>query len=149
MKILAGKYKGVLIGKRPPAHLRPTSDKVREAMMNALGQNLADAHVLDLFSGTGSLGLEALSLGAAQVHFVETEPGLCRDIENALARMGLSEQGAVHRRDVFKEMKRLGGRPLSFDLVLADPPYDLGLGLKLLNEVDWPKILNPGGEGRD
>ena len=143
MRIVGGKFGGRVL-KTPQGHAtRPTSERVREAMFNVLSHGLDDfslegARVLDLFAGTGALGLEALSRGARYVHFVDEDTkarGLIRQNADSL---GLIGQSKIWRRDATK----LGPcAPLApFDLIFADPPYNKGMGsgvLKSISEGGW------------
>lgn len=150
MRIIGGQFRGLSLAPvgagDPKAHLRPTSDRVREAIFNLLvnggyGDPLTGARVLDLFAGTGALGLEALSRGAARVAFVDDGTAaralLRRNIELTRA-MGVTD---VWRRDA----TRMGpNRGAGYDLVFLDPPYGKGLGEAALASClagDW---LAPG-----
>ena len=135
MRIIAGAKRGLKladVGKGDAsAHLRPTSDRVRESLFNVLGKYnvIAGARVLDLFAGTGALGLEALSRGAAHVTFVDdgqAARALLRENTNLMQAGGSTK---VFRRDATK----LGDCPAApFDLVFLDPPYGKGLGQQAL-----------------
>lgn len=138
MRIIAGKYRGktlAAVGKGDAgAHLRPTTDRVRESLFNVLmggayGDPITGANVLDLFAGTGALGLEALSRGAAHVTFVDDGVKA-----RALIRANIDLTRSQHDSTVFRrDATRLGehrGEP--FDLVFLDPPYGQGLGDKAL-----------------
>ena len=103
------------------ARVRPTADRVREAWMSILGDELDGARVLDLFAGSGALGLEALSRGAAAVTFVELNPPSLRALQQNIASLGVEAATTVHRGDALRFVERLAGP--DFDLVLADPPY--------------------------
>jgi 16S rRNA (guanine966-N2)-methyltransferase len=149
MRIIAGALRGLRlasVGKGDAgAHLRPTSDRVREALFNVLtgghfGDPVSDARVLDLFAGTGALGLEALSRGAAQVTFVDdgsTARALIRE------NIGLAKAGGrakLYRRDA----TRLGAAPGDFGLVFLDPPYGKDLGARALASAREGGWLAPG-----
>lgn len=138
MRIIAGKYRGkalASVGKGDPAaHLRPTTDRVRESLFNVLmggayGDPIDGARVLDLFAGTGALGLEALSRGAAHVTFVDDGTkarALIRQNIDLCQAQGVT---ALMRRDA----TRLGDRQgPAFDLVFLDPPYGKGMGERAL-----------------
>lgn len=126
-------------------HLRPTSDRVREALFNLLAHGdypLEGARVLDLFAGTGALGLEALSRGAARVLFVE-ENSLPRGLIRAnIEALGVIGETKIYRRDA----TRLGPcrEPQPFDLVFCDPPYAQGLGPKAILSAQAEGWLAPG-----
>jgi 16S rRNA (guanine(966)-N(2))-methyltransferase RsmD len=123
MRIIAGSLKGRRLATPAWEGLRPTSDKLRETLFNIVAQRVDGARVLDLYAGTGAIGLEALSRGAAHVTFVERDPRAVKLIERNLAHCGVSERYAIIRA-------RLGlETPLSFarerfDLAVLDPPYD-------------------------
>lgn len=113
----------------PDAHLRPTSDRMRESLFNVLNarypDHLQDARVLDLFAGTGALGLEALSRGAAEVVFVEKGRAALKLLQENIRRCDAQDRAQVLQRDA----RRLGAAPTSpFDLVFLDPPYRRALG---------------------
>ena len=106
---------------KPPSWdgLRPTSDRLRETLFNILGPSVRGARVLDGYAGTGAIGIEALSRGAAEVTFVENDPRAVRLIEANLALLGAS--GAIIRAGLADAAGRLGGQV--FDLIILDPPY--------------------------
>ncbi len=135
MRIVGGKHKGVRLAGPKTRAIRPTSDRTREAMFNILlhGTHVLDiegARVLDLFAGTGALGLEALSHGAAYCHFVENDPSARGLIRENLETLGFTGVAKVWRRDATKLGKCAPLAP--FDLVFADPPYGKGLGEQAL-----------------
>lgn len=138
MRIIAGRWRGVplaTLGKGDPgAHLRPTPDRVREALFSMLGSRGAveGARVLDLFAGTGALGFEALSRGAASVVFVENGRTGQRLIAENIAKLDAAEQTQVMRGDATRPNATPQG---PFDLVFLDPPYGKGLGEKALAGV--------------
>lgn len=146
MRIVAGKFRGKQLTSPSDDSIRPTSDRVRESVFNILGSRLGPVlegrRVLDLFAGTGALGLEALSRGAAHVTFVETGAegrGLIRDHIEAFGAAGITK---LLRRDA----TALGapGTFGQFDLVFLDPPYSQGLGEKALAELAANGWLAPG-----
>jgi 16S rRNA (guanine966-N2)-methyltransferase len=113
------------------ARVRPTADRVREAWMSILGEELADARVLDLFAGSGALGLEALSRGAASVTFVELNPPSLRALDQNITALGVQKSVTVHRGDALRYAERLSGG--EFELVLADPPYTTDQASRLVS----------------
>ncbi|MGZ3366103.1 MAG: 16S rRNA (guanine(966)-N(2))-methyltransferase RsmD [Caulobacteraceae bacterium] len=149
MRIVSGQYKGKPIAAPEGLATRPTSDRAREAVFNILehaprAPPLRGARVLDLFAGSGALGLEALSRGAAFCLFVETDEaarGAIRDNVEALHLFGVTR---IHRRDATD----LGPRPASAgppnDLVFLDPPYAKGLGEKAMGVLGAEAWLKPG-----
>lgn len=135
MRIVAGKFRGAHIEAPKGLTTRPTSDKVRQALFNVLehgapGFDFAGARVLDLFAGSGALGLEALSRGARFCLFVEESAEARASIRRNVEALGLTGASKIWRRDAI----RLGpaGTLQSFDLVFCDPPYGKGLGAKAL-----------------
>lgn len=150
MRIIAGQFKGMAlasVGKGDPgAHLRPTTDRVRESLFNLLlnggyGDPVGGARVLDLFAGTGALGLEALSRGAAHVTFVDDgakSRALIRENVEKCRAMGVTK---LYRRDA----TRLGpNRGAGFDLIFLDPPYGMGLGAQALASAVEGGWIAPG-----
>ena len=130
---------GVLRGRRltppPDRAVRPTSARVREALFSILGQNLDGQRVLDMFAGTGSIGIEAASRGAEEVVFVESDPEHSRLLQsNAGLLKGLAEV-QILRRDVCSAISWLAGRADPFDLAFLDPPYGKGLGAACLDAL--------------
>lgn len=122
MRVVAGLARGRRIAAPPGTDTRPTTDRVREAVFNALWSlgAVEDAVVVDLFAGSGALGIEALSRGAASVHFVEADRRAASVIEQNLASLDLADRAVVLRRRVEAALDQL---PDAVDLVLADPPY--------------------------
>ncbi|WP_430465467.1 16S rRNA (guanine(966)-N(2))-methyltransferase RsmD [Tabrizicola sp.] len=149
MRIIGGRARGLKLAEvgagDPAAHLRPTSDRVREAIFNLLvnggyGNPLQGARVLDLFAGTGALGLEALSRGATHTTFVENgKPALALLTRN-IALMRAEPETTILRRDI----RALGPNPgAPFDLVFLDPPYGKGLGEAALDAARIGNWLAP------
>jgi 16S rRNA (guanine966-N2)-methyltransferase len=135
--------------------VRPTADRVREAWMSILGEELNGARVLDLFAGSGALGLEALSRGAASATFVELNPPSLRALDQNVATLGLEHVVTVHRGDAMRYAERLGKR--AFDIVFADPPYTIDHAARLVAlfrrhpfgrilSVEHPSSLELGGD---
>jgi 16S rRNA (guanine966-N2)-methyltransferase len=123
MRIIAGRWKGHGLKPLKGRSVRPTTDRVREAWMSALGARVLDARVLDLFAGSGALGLEALSRGAASVVFVERARSSLAVISANIQRLDAADEVRVVPDDVFRFLDRLE-EPA--DIALADPPYATG-----------------------
>lgn len=130
MRIIAGEWRGRTIRAPKGLQVRPTTDRVREAWMSSLGNRIPGARVLDLFAGSGALGLEALSRGAAEVVFVEKDRQALQALDANVGALGAGARSRIVRADVFHFLEGRGGA-LS-DLALADPPYDQGLAARLL-----------------
>lgn len=132
MRVVSGTARGRRLQSPAGRDIRPTSDRVREAMFSSLASMdvIRDARLLDLFAGTGALGIEALSRGAATATFVDSSPAAIETIAANLAATGLSDRGVVVRADV---LRWLTDATASFDLAFADPPYAFD---------DWRAIAN-------
>jgi 16S rRNA (guanine966-N2)-methyltransferase len=147
MRIVGGKFKGHSLSAPSTSATRPTSDRVRESIFNILahgieGFDIEVARVIDLFAGTGALGLEALSRGARFCQFVEDDAGVRGVIRRNADALGVIGQCKIWRRDATK----LGGcaPQTPFDLAFCDPPYNKGLGEKALASLVEGKWLTPG-----
>lgn len=123
MRIVAGEFKGRRLKSPTWDGLRPTSDRLRETLFNVLGDSVRGARVLDGYAGTGAIGLEALSRGAAQVTFVEHDRRAVKLIETNLAFLAGLKACATSRRDVIIRTGFAGLPVASFDFIVLDPPY--------------------------
>ncbi len=140
MRIVSGQYRGKAIVTPPGQGTRPTSDRARQAVFNILehapwSQGLHEARVVDLFAGSGALGLEALSRGAAWCLFVETDDQARGAIRQNVEAMHLFGHTRIHRRDATDLGQKPAGDGLPFDLAFLDPPYAKGLGEKALAQL--------------
>lgn len=131
--------------RRTRNRVRPTQHVVRDALFNSLAAQVEGSRVLDLFAGTGSLGLEALRLGARFAVFVEQNSELAAEIRTSLAAGGLGEHAEVWRRDAVSAVRELGSTGRQFDIVVADPPYGEGWIPRVLRAVVTSEILAPSG----
>jgi len=121
MRIVAGEFKGLKVARPSDRRVRVTTERVREALFDILSPKLVGARVLDLFAGSGVLGLEAMSRGAAWVDFVDILPASLSAIRTNVATLGLEEQTHVYRGDAMRFVGRLDAG--AYDLALADPPF--------------------------
>ncbi len=142
MRITGGTARGLRLFVPRLSRVRPTSDRIRGALFQLLQEAVADAYVLDLYAGTGALGIEALSRGAAKVDFVEHDLRLCQAIERNLKAVGFSDHGRVYRARVEQALAFLEG---AYQLVLLDPPYDLPGIQRILEALNRPGLLGKGG----
>ena len=147
MRVVAGSAGGVLLEVPPGDAVRPTMDRVKAAIFSSLGERVPGARVLDLFAGSGALGIEALSRDSAAATFVESDRIAIESIRRNLAKTRL--EGAVRRGDVFDFLERTAA-PGSFDLIFADPPYAKtpgarDFGADLLRAPALVRALAPGG----
>lgn len=145
MKVLTGALRGQKLLFKPNAHLRPTSDKTRKAIFDILRGALEGARVLDLFSGTGALGIEALSSGASAVTFVELDRVQSSRITENLKQLKLLDRSTVITAEVFTALKNFSKAETRFDLIFADPPYEEGLGRRVAQVLSASTILAVGG----
>ena len=142
MRVITGKARGVSLKTPSGMATRPTSDRVKEALFSIIQFDIANASVLDLFGGTGQLGIEALSRGAKQAVFVDQRQDACDLIRENLRRTNLAENAKVVKSDYLAYMQRCTEK---FDIILLDPPYAevfLENSLKMITEID---ILETGG----
>lgn len=145
MRIIAGTAKGIRLKTPKGMNTRPTADRVKESVFGILGATPQEAEVLDLFAGTGNLGLEALSRGAVSAVLVDKNVQSIKIImENAILT-NLSGSSVICREEVMQALRRLDAAGKSFDLIFCDPPYNLGLAPKVLQILDVSGVLRNGG----
>lgn len=140
MRIITGTSKGRRLATPKNHAIRPTSDRVKESIFNILGKEVEGKVVLDLFAGTGNLGIEALSRGAKKAFFVEKGRQALRLIQRNLSQCGMSERSEILSTDVSRAIGILNQRGQSFDLILMDPPYEKGLIQKTLIKLHSNRI---------
>jgi len=144
MRIVAGRFRGRRLTAPPGLDTRPTSDRVRESLFSILGP-LDDLRVLDLFAGTGALGLEALSRGAAHATFVERDRKALDALERNVADFGLGPAEArVVRGDYRRHLRDAAARGEAYDLVVLDPPYSDAPRLAPVLDAALRPLLRPG-----
>ena len=145
MRIISGICRGRKLAQIQGYDIRPTSDRAREAIFNILGPGIRDSRVLDLFAGTGALGLEALSRGAKHVVFIDSAHNSCTTIQKNIALCKMTEKASMIHHDII-------GQPLPevlvtepFDFIFLDPPYSKGYAEKTLDKEFFTDILAPKG----
>ena len=142
MRVISGKARGVNLKTPDGVLTRPTIDRVKEALFSIINFDIPTSHVLDLFGGTGQLGIEALSRGAKSAVFVDQREDACKLIKENLRRTKLEQDAKVVRMDYLDYLKRTKEK---FDIIFLDPPYAevfLENALKCITEID---ILQSGG----
>ena len=146
MRVISGKAKGSRLKKVPGDTTRPIMDRVKESLFNILGNEVVNARWLDLFAGTGQVGIEALSRGAAAVIFVDKVRPAIKTIQTNLSHTRLQESAEVVQADAFTYLQRGGYTP--FDLIYVAPPQYLGLWLDVLRVLDERPLtfLQPDGQ---
>jgi 16S rRNA (guanine966-N2)-methyltransferase len=143
MRIVAGRWGSRRLAAPKGFATRPTSDRVREALFSILGDRVQDARVLDLFAGSGALGLEALSRGAAEATFVDSAPAAIAALKTNLDDLGVEAE--VHRSDALRFLRTAPGNARHYDLVLLDPPYRLAARLGRALSEALPAVLAHDG----
>ena len=142
MRVITGKARGIVLKTPSGMATRPTADRVKEAIFSIIQFDIPTASVLDLFGGTGQLGIEALSRGANRAVFIDEREDACKLIKENLKRTKLEAYGRVIRSDYMSYLKSCKDK---FDIILLDPPYAevyLENSLKMITEID---ILQSGG----
>ena len=142
MRIVAGEWRGRRIAAPADPRVRPTADRVREAWMSIVGPRLEGARVLDLFAGSGALGLEALSRGASSAEFVELNAPSLRALRENIAHLGAGDRAVVRRGDALRIAESLAAG--AYDVAFADPPYRLGMAERIAArwlEVPFAAVL--------
>jgi len=142
MRVIAGRYKGRRLAAPAGPDTRPTSDRTREALFSVLGSRVEGARVLDLFAGSGALGIEALSRGASEATFVETSPAALRSLRANLEPLDAAAE--THRSDARRFLGTASRAARQYDLVFLDPPYRLAASLGSVLSEALPAVLAPG-----
>ena len=142
MRIISGKYRGLKLCEFEGTNIRPTADRVKESLFNILADRVAEATVLDLFCGSGSLGLECLSRGAEFVAFNDNSPASIAVLTGNLKKIPHEKNYAVSRLDYAGYLANCKDK---FDLVFIDPPYGSDAGIAALKEIGKGGILNESG----
>ena len=145
IRVIAGVCKGRLLKTPPNWPGRPTADRVKEALFNILSPVLPGSKFLDLFAGSGNVGIEALSRGAESVFFVEQDRRAVKAIFENLSALSLKNGARVLPADVFAAIKRLARAGECFDLIFLDPPYERHLERPALEKIAGSGLLKPGG----
>jgi 16S rRNA (guanine966-N2)-methyltransferase len=143
MRVIAGRFKGARLISPRGNWMRPTSDRVRESIFSVLGTGIENTEVLDLFAGTGSFGIEALSRGAAKATFVDVSARAVDLIEKNMAKVGVS--AAVYHLSVQKFMQVAERKKLEFDIIYCDPPYRYTRFARLAEAIEHSGCLKADG----
>lgn len=141
MRVIAGSAKSLRLKTVPGLGTRPTTDRIKETLFNMLQPYLADAVFCDLFSGSGAIGIEALSRGAKKAVFVESNRKAFACIQDNLAFTGLDKQAEILCMDVFSALSAMEGR-YCFDVVFMDPPYDQLLEKQVLERLSHSNLID-------
>ena len=145
MRVIAGNLKGRKLSAVKGDNTRPTTDQIKENVFNLMGQFFTGGVVLDLFAGSGALGIEALSRGMDRALFVDLNQNAIRVIKENITSLQLGEQTAVYRRDAFSALKQFAKSGVKFDMIFLDPPYGKVSLTKLLDNIIKSDLLNANG----
>jgi 16S rRNA (guanine966-N2)-methyltransferase len=145
LRVIAGEYKGRRLDPVEGTDIRPTSDKVKEALFSILGGAVIDSTFLDLFGGTGGIGIEALSRGARHVVFIDSNNRSIKVLRGNLKRLDIKEHVEVYNADYSTAIRKLYKYGKRFDIIYIDPPYGIGLAESALKEIDQNPILSQAG----
>ena len=141
MRIISGKYRGLKLAEFDGSDVRPTADRVKESLFNVLFGRVVGARVLDLFCGSGNLGIECLSRGAEIAHFNDISPASINVLKKNLARLKNERNYKITNLDYSVCLSRTDG----YDLIFIDPPYQLEIGIEALKIIGAGNLLNDGG----
>lgn len=142
MRVIAGKARRILLRTPEGKDTRPTTDRIKETLFNMLQYDLADCTFLDLFGGSGGIGIEALSRGAGFCVFVEQNPAAAACIRENLKATGLEAQALVMNCDALAALKRLEPKRYRFDYIFMDPPYDQELERRMLEYLAGSSLID-------
>lgn len=143
MRVIGGIYGGRKIKSPKGKNTRPTSDMVREALFNILGNKVLNSTFIDVFAGTGAVGLEALSRGSKEVFFVEKDPNAYKLILQNLESLGIKDKINVIKKDALEGLKILNKKGIIFDIIFMDPPYYKNLILPCLEFIKNSALATP------
>lgn len=138
LRIISGSKRGMTLQTPDGLGTRPTSDRIKETLFNMISFDIPDCRFLDLFSGSGQMGIEALSRGASEAVFVEKDKSAISCIENNLSKAKFTDEATLYKEDVFSALNKLNGSD-KFDFVFMDPPYN-----KLIEKQVLESLANKG-----
>ena len=145
MRVIAGKFKSRRLEAPAGMHTRPTSDRLRETLFNVVAPSIEESVWLDLFAGSGAIGIEALSRGARSVYFVESAAAAARTIRKNLHTLEIDEGTEVIERDAIMALRMLDSQAVACDFIFLDPPYrKMGDYEQVLGFLSQSRLLNVG-----
>jgi 16S rRNA (guanine966-N2)-methyltransferase len=145
MRVIAGKARRHNLLAPSGLDVRPTTDRTKETLFNILNMSIYDANFLDLFSGSGAIGIEALSRGAQRTHFVESSKDALKCIEKNLENTRLKESALIYRTDVINALEELYNNNYKFDIIFMDPPYNKGWEERIVPLIQQYDLLRDQG----
>ena len=146
MRIISGKYKGRIIKGMDIVGTRPTMDRVKESMFAMIQNNIKESVCLDLFAGSGSLGIEAISNGCKNCYFVDNNKQALITIKENINNLNINEEFHIMKNDYNEALKYFKDNNIKFDLIFLDPPYKLNLINGILNKIIEYNLLNNNGQ---
>ena len=144
MRVVAGKYRGISLNEIKSDNIRPTTDKVKEAIFSKIQFDIKDSTFLDLFAGTGGMGIEALSRGAKEVYFADNNENSIKLIKSNFAKIKLLNYNLFHLNFI-KTLELLKSKNLKFDFIFLDPPYNENYGEKAIRRINEFDLLEEDG----
>lgn len=141
MRVIAGKARRIPLSTVEGFDTRPTTDRIKETLFNMLQNQILGCHFLDLFSGSGAIGIEALSRGAVSCYFVEKNPRAVSCIQDNLKKTNLQKEAWVLSMDVLSAISRMKQQNEKFDIIFMDPPYDCSLEKTVLEQLKDGELL--------
>ncbi len=145
MRIITGKARGLKLTTPKNMDVRPTSDRVKESLFNIIGTKIVGTRVLDLFAGTGNLGLEAWSRGAEKVVFIDESQASLQLVRSNITKAKAEKETKVLKGNAVKVIADLVAKGERFDFIFCDPPYNKGLPAQIIEQVAKYDIVAPGG----
>lgn len=145
MRVIAGLLKGRKLLEIKTPSIRPTSDRVKEALFSILGNRIIDCRFLDLFAGSGSVGIEAYSRGAEEVIFIDSNKESIKILKSNLTITGISDSVEVYNTDYSNAVNKLAEKKRSFDMIFIDPPYKKDIAYDVVKKIFKSNILSDYG----
>lgn len=145
MRVIAGIHKGRRLESLEGRDIRPTADRVKESLFNILGHDVIDCSFLDLFGGTGGIGIEALSRGASRIVFVDESIRSIKVLRGNLELLNIKDEVEVYHTDYTTAIKKLHIHDRKFNIIYIDPPYSTGIAQKAMTEISASDILDKDG----
>ena len=145
MRVISGKARGTKLNSIESLSTRPTLDRVKESLFNIIQNDIKDANVLDLFAGSGNLGIEAISNGASICYFVDNNKKCIKTIQDNIKQFGIEDNSIVIQNDYRKVLEYFRNNNIMFDIIFVDPPYQYKLMNEILDIVKEYNILKDDG----
>ncbi len=142
MRVIAGTARSIQLKTLEGLDTRPTTDRIKETLFNILQMDIQGSNFLDLFSGSGAIGIEALSRGAASCVLVDNSKKACECIRENLEKTRLKDKAMVMETDVITALNRLNTKGIIYDIIFMDPPYSLGIEAAVLSTLNNSEIID-------